>query len=44
MLREEVDPLAIRRLEVLTGKERDEHLQYVIENEIKMEKRVMERI
>ena len=44
MLREKVDPLAIRRLEVLTGKERDEHLQYVIENEIKMEKRVMERI
>jgi acyl CoA:acetate/3-ketoacid CoA transferase beta subunit len=44
LLREKVDPLAIRRLEVLTGKEREEHLQYVIDNEIKMDKRVMELI
>ncbi|MHA1270404.1 MAG: CoA-transferase subunit beta [Candidatus Helarchaeota archaeon] len=44
LLREKVDPLAIRRLEVLTGKERENHLQYIIENEIKMEKRVMELI
>ncbi|TFF88193.1 MAG: hypothetical protein EU549_03465, partial [Promethearchaeota archaeon] len=43
-LREKVDPLAIRKLEVLRGKEREEHLQSVIENEIKMEKRIMERI
>ncbi|MHA1783911.1 MAG: CoA-transferase subunit beta [Candidatus Helarchaeota archaeon] len=44
MLREKVDPLAIRKLEVLTGKERAEHLQFIIENELKMQKRIMEKI
>ena len=44
MLREKVDPLAIRKMEVLTGKEKTDHLQYIIEEEMKMQKRVMELI
>jgi len=38
-LREKVDPLEIRKLEVLAGKEREELLKHVIEKELAMEKR-----
>ena len=44
MLREKVDPLAIRKMEVLNGKEKFDHLQYIIEEEMKMDKRIMEKI
>jgi glutaconate CoA-transferase subunit B len=39
ILREKVDPLGIRKLEVLSGKEREELLKQVIEEELAMEKR-----
>ena len=39
ILRERVDPLDIRKLEVLTGKEREELLNKIIEKELAMEKR-----
>ena len=39
LLREKVDPLEIRKLEVLAGKEREELLNQVIEKELAMEKR-----
>ena len=39
LLRNEVDPLEIRKLEVLSGKERQILLNEIIEKEIKMEKR-----
>ncbi len=39
ILREKVDPLKIRKLEVLAGKEREELLNQVIEKELAMEKR-----
>jgi len=39
LLRNEVDPLDIRKLEVLSGKERQILLNEIIEKEIKMEKR-----
>ncbi|MFX0034083.1 MAG: CoA-transferase subunit beta [Candidatus Hermodarchaeota archaeon] len=39
LLREKVDPLEIRKLEVLAGKEREELLSYVIEKELAMENR-----
>ena len=39
LLREKVDPLGIRKLEVLAGKEREELLKQVIEKELAMEKR-----
>ena len=39
LLREKVDPLEIRKLEVLGGKEREELLNQVIEKELAMEKR-----
>jgi len=38
-LRNKVDPLGIRKLEVLTGKEREELLNQIIEKELAMEKR-----
>ena len=44
MLREKVDHLAIRKMEVLTGKEKNDPLQYIIEKEMKMQKRVIEII
>ncbi|MHA1255503.1 MAG: CoA-transferase subunit beta [Promethearchaeota archaeon] len=40
ILREKVDPLEIRKLEVLTGKEREELLNKIIEKELAMEKRI----
>ncbi len=39
LLREKVDPLNIRKLEVLSGKEREDLLNKVIETEIRMENR-----
>jgi len=39
LLREKVDPLGIRKLEVLAGKEREELLNHIIEKELAMEKR-----
>ncbi len=39
VLRNKVDPLGIRKLEVLTGKEREGLLNEIIENELKMENR-----
>ncbi len=39
ILREKVDPLEIRKLEVLAGKEREKLLNQVIEKELAMEKR-----
>ena len=39
LLREKVDPLGIRKLESLTGKEREEHLNSIIDKEIAMKKR-----
>ena len=39
ILREEVDPLKIRKLEVLAGKEREELLNEVIHKELSMEQR-----
>ncbi|MFW9865734.1 MAG: CoA-transferase subunit beta [Candidatus Thorarchaeota archaeon] len=39
ILREEVDPLGIRKLEILSGKEREEFLEKIIEKELLMEKR-----
>ena len=38
-LREKVDPLKIRKLEILSGKEREELLNEVIQKELSMEKR-----
>lgn len=40
ILRNKVDPLGIRKLEVLTGKEREELLNQIIEKELAMEKRI----
>ena len=40
LLREKVDPLGIRKLEVLAGKERDDLLSEIIAREIAMEKRI----
>ena len=40
ILRKKVDPLGIRKLEVLAGNEREEHLNEVISKEIAMEKRI----
>ena len=39
LLREKVDPLNIRKLEVLAGKEREELLDKIIQNELAMENR-----
>ncbi|MFX1340777.1 MAG: CoA-transferase subunit beta [Promethearchaeota archaeon] len=39
LLREKVDPLEIRKLEVLGGKEREDLLNQIIEKELAMEKR-----
>ncbi len=39
LLREKVDPLGIRKLEILSGKEREELLNNVIEKELSMENR-----
>ena len=39
LLREKVDPLNIRKLEVLTGKEREELLSIIIDKELSMQKR-----
>ncbi len=39
LLRERVDPLGIRKLEILTGKEREELLDEIIEKELAMKKR-----
>ncbi len=39
ILRNKVDPLGIRKLEVLTGKEREELLNIIIEKELAMENR-----
>ncbi len=40
ILRKKVDPLEIRKLEVLAGKEREELLNQVIEKELAMEKKI----
>jgi acyl CoA:acetate/3-ketoacid CoA transferase beta subunit len=37
LLREEVDPLNVRKLELLTGKEKEKHLDKVISEELKKE-------
>ncbi len=39
LLGEKVDPLGIRKLEILAGKEREELLSKVIEKELSMENR-----
>lgn len=39
LLREKVDPLGIRKLEILSGKEREELLDGIIEKELAMKKR-----
>jgi len=39
LLREKVDPLGIRKLEILSGKEREELLDEIIEKELEMENR-----
>ncbi|MCK4237682.1 MAG: hypothetical protein KAX33_01075, partial [Candidatus Lokiarchaeota archaeon] len=39
LLRERVDPLGIRKLEILSGKEREELLDEIIEKELAMKKR-----
>ncbi len=39
ILREKVDPLSIRKLEILSGKEREELLDEIIEKELAMENR-----
>lgn len=39
LLREKVDPLGIRKLEILSGKEREELLDEIIEKELEMKKR-----
>jgi len=39
LLREKVDPLGIRKLEILSGKEREELLDEIIEKELAMENR-----
>lgn len=39
LLREKVDPLGIRKLEILSGKEREELLDEIIEKELAMKKR-----
>ena len=39
LLREKVDPLSIRKLEVLAGKEREELLNEIIRKEVAMENR-----
>jgi len=39
LLREKVDPLGIRKLEILSGKEREDLLDEIIEKELAMEKR-----
>ena len=39
LLREKVDPLEIRKLEILAGKEREELLNEIISKELSMEKR-----
>ncbi len=39
ILREKVDPLGIRKLEILSGKEREELLDEIIEKELAMKKR-----
>jgi len=39
ILRNKVDPLGIRKLEVLTGNEREELLNIIIEKELAMENR-----
>ncbi|MBY9007911.1 MAG: hypothetical protein KGD63_14310 [Candidatus Lokiarchaeota archaeon] len=40
LLRTKVDPLSIRKLEVLTGKEREELLRVIVNEELSMKKRI----
>ncbi|MBD3256335.1 MAG: hypothetical protein GF383_14655 [Candidatus Lokiarchaeota archaeon] len=44
LLRNKVDPLGIRKLEVLAGKEREDLLNEIIEKELSMQKRIPKQI